>query len=127
MLIGGESSYLHIMEGDAALCGRTMLIVPAEVNRDSLFCGPCWDRWEERTEGASAAAVRRHADYLNSDIWQRTRRLALEFYGGACCLCNSNLDLNVHHRTYERLGDERLADLIVLCRDCHAKYHGKVA
>jgi hypothetical protein len=66
-----------------------------------------------------------YEDYLRSDVWQRTRELALEYYGGKCCLCNSPEQLNVHHRTYERKGHERLADLIVLCRDCHSSYHGK--
>ena len=64
-----------------------------------------------------------YEDYLQSDVWQRTRELALEYYGSRCCLCNSNEKLNVHHRTYEHKGNERLADLIVLCRDCHASYH----
>ncbi len=64
-------------------------------------------------------------EYLRSPIWQRTRELALEYYGRKCCLCNSSERLNVHHRTYERRGHERLADLIVLCRDCHAGYHGR--
>ncbi len=65
-----------------------------------------------------------YEDYLQSDVWQRTRDLALEYYGERCCLCNSADNLNVHHRTYERRGNERLVDLIVLCRDCHASYHG---
>lgn len=34
---------------------------------------------------------------------------------------------NVHHRTYERLGKERLGDLTVLCRKCHGLFHGKAA
>ncbi len=63
-------------------------------------------------------------EYLRSPVWRRTRELALEYYGGKCCLCNSGDRLNVHHRTYERKGHELLADLIVLCRKCHATYHG---
>lgn len=30
----------------------------------------------------------------------------------------------MHHRTYERLGRERPADLTVLCESCHQRYHG---
>ncbi len=73
---------------------------------------------------APALTVGRYEDYLQSDVWKRTRELALEYYGDKCCLCNSADNLNVHHRTYERKGNERLSDLIVLCRDCHATYHG---
>jgi hypothetical protein len=31
--------------------------------------------------------------------------------------------LEVHHRTYERLGDERDEDLEVLCTRCHEQHH----
>jgi hypothetical protein len=68
-----------------------------------------------------------YSDYLQSDVWKRTRELALEYYGNACCVCNSRTSLDVHHRTYERLGHERLTDLAVLCRDHHATFHGKEA
>jgi len=33
-------------------------------------------------------------------------------------------NLEVHHLTYDRLGDERMDDLEVLCPDCHRKAHG---
>jgi hypothetical protein len=33
-------------------------------------------------------------------------------------------DLEVHHRIYERLGNEVLSCLVVLCRRCHQHYHG---
>lgn len=43
-----------------------------------------------------------------------------------CQLCNREGTMNVHHKTYERLGEEQLNDLIVLCQDCHAKFHDKI-
>lgn len=65
--------------------------------------------------------------YLAGDVWQTIRRLALEHYGQSCVLCGSTARLNVHHRRYTARGREQLADLIVLCADCHARHHGKVA
>lgn len=38
-------------------------------------------------------------------------------------MCNSRNRPQVHHRTYERLGDERPADLTVLCQRCHRLFH----
>lgn len=64
-----------------------------------------------------------YSAYLKTPEWQIRRQLALEFYGATCCLCNSPDHLNVHHRTYERIGQEHLRDLIVLCRPCHERYH----
>lgn len=63
--------------------------------------------------------------YLETEHWQKTRASALERAGGRCQLCNTNRRLQVHHRTYERLGSELPGDLTVLCRRCHARHHGK--
>jgi 5-methylcytosine-specific restriction endonuclease McrA len=60
-----------------------------------------------------------------SDHWRATRTAALERAGGKCQLCSGAGPLNVHHNTYDRLGGEHPADVIVLCRDCHKKFHGK--
>lgn len=71
-----------------------------------------------------------YRDYLQTAHWELTRSLALERAGHRCQLCNGlKGGLNVHHRTYERLGAELPEDLIVLCRDCHRIFHkeGKLA
>jgi len=62
--------------------------------------------------------------YLASDHWKETRKAALARAKWKCQLCCSFKDLNVHHRTYANLGHEEDCDLTVLCRDCHAKFHG---
>ena len=62
--------------------------------------------------------------YLLSLEWQRRRKGAIERVGGRCQLCNSADKLQVHHRTYERLGAERDEDLTVLCESCHKLFHG---
>jgi hypothetical protein len=65
----------------------------------------------------------RYADYLQTDHWKEKRKKALRFANFKCQICNGSKDLNVHHRTYERLGNELLGDLTVLCVDCHAIFH----
>lgn len=75
-------------------------------------------------EKKRAARVNYHA-YLQSPEWQAKRVLALDRAGGRCQLCNRATRLHVHHRTYERLGNEDLSDLTVLCADCHEHFHGK--
>lgn len=40
-------------------------------------------------------------------------------------MCGTDgVQLHVHHNTYVNYGEERLEDLIVLCRECHADFHG---
>lgn len=63
--------------------------------------------------------------YLRSPEWRERRKRAIERADGACQLCASKERLNVHHRTYARLGNEGDSDLTVLCRRCHARFHGK--
>ncbi len=64
--------------------------------------------------------------YLRSAGWRKRKQAALERADHRCQICNSKRRLHVHHRTYERLGDERAADLTVLCERCHRLFHGVV-
>lgn len=64
--------------------------------------------------------------YLESDHWKALRTKAIAHYGDTCVLCDRK-PVQVHHRTYARRGFEQLTDLIVLCDDCHSRYHGKTA
>lgn len=64
--------------------------------------------------------------YLNTEHWHTMRRLALDAAEERCQLCYSPQRLQVHHRTYERLGHERMADLTVLCDSCHEAFHRTV-
>jgi 5-methylcytosine-specific restriction endonuclease McrA len=58
---------------------------------------------------------------MNSSAWQATRLAAFAVHGRACQNCGAMGPLQVHHRTYERLGHERIEDLRVLCKYCHSK------
>jgi len=57
--------------------------------------------------------------YLMSTHWKQFRLKILKGWDYRCCWCNSPEKLDVHHRTYERLGKERLNDCVVLCHECH--------
>lgn len=67
-----------------------------------------------------------YATYIGSEEWQIVRRWALERAEGACQVCMSRDSLEVHHRSYERLGREAPADLIVLCEVCHGLFHQRM-
>lgn len=63
--------------------------------------------------------------YLKSDKWNRVRTHVLSRDSYKCRFCNSGLDLNVHHRSYEYIGREmkQLTDLITICSRCHSLLH----
>lgn len=62
--------------------------------------------------------------YIRSHRWRRNpARLAeLKAADFRCRLCNGDgtgRAIEVHHRTYARLGNEQPADLTTLCSGCH--------
>lgn len=64
-----------------------------------------------------------YSEYLKSEEWAETRRAALERAHHRCQVCNSAENLQVHHRRYDNLPLEYLADLTVLCDGCHETFH----
>lgn len=69
----------------------------------------------------SKKRVNREA-YKESRAWARKRRVYFLRYGGCCVVCGALAD-HLHHRSYERLGRERISDLVALCSSCHETAH----
>lgn len=64
--------------------------------------------------------------YLMTEAWAKRRDAALERAKHRCQVCNSPADVEVHHRTYERVTNELPEDLTVLCARCHGFFHDVV-
>lgn len=79
-------------------------------------------------ENTEALRAMPYKEFLNTIYWDIVRTYVRYRRGHACELCNSTEHLQVHHRTYEHRGEEYqfLSDLILLCRNCHAKFHDKL-
>lgn len=60
-----------------------------------------------------------YENYIQSEVWTNKKREFIRFFGLACAICNAQVPLSVHHRTYDRLGHEFLSDCIPLCDECH--------
>ena len=87
---------------------------------------PFYNRTKELYEYARLSELKSmdYKLYLQTEEWQRTRLDAIERAHGMCEKCGSADNLQVHHKTYERRGEELPEDLIVLCEQCHKKEHG---
>jgi HNH endonuclease len=57
--------------------------------------------------------------------WSALRDRILQERDWTCerCGTQSFFSIHVHHKTYERFGEETDADLEVLCRKCHVAHH----
>jgi len=63
--------------------------------------------------------------YIRSERWKRKASAARRSAGYRCHDCHTvGRPLDVHHKTYVRLGYEWWFDLVVLCRWCHRRRHG---
>lgn len=61
--------------------------------------------------------------YLRSPAWRELRGAVLARASDCCELCRIFDAVQVHHLTYERLGNERLTDLLAVCATCHESLH----
>lgn len=110
------------------------------LKRDGLVENPKWGTWrladpallpvepavDEPVAAGRLAELRAmpYPLYLRTPEWRRARAAALLRAGHSCSLDVTHTDdLEVHHRTYERLGAELATDLVVLCRSCHRLHH----
>jgi|SRR6185437_8421156 hypothetical protein len=62
--------------------------------------------------------------YITSSRWRNSPARIAELCaaGYRCRICNQSdaeVELQVHHRTYERLGCELPGDLLCVCAECH--------
>lgn len=86
--------------------------------------------WAEIRAGASARIAEQDAkwwawynDYLRSESWHRKRIIILERDKYECQGCLQARASQVHHLTYDHVGDELLFELTSLCVPCHEKAH----
>jgi len=74
--------------------------------------------------------------YITSKEWLLKKHELISIYlkqgwDISCTICQSEQNLNVHHKSYSQLGEENLKDdgsgdinnLEFLCRECHRKWH----
>lgn len=61
--------------------------------------------------------------YMNSYQWEVTKKKYYSRHGKECRACKTNLDLHVHHLSYDKLGAEEDTDLVCLCQKCHNYVH----
>lgn len=67
-----------------------------------------------------------YKEYINSQSWRKIKRKRLAKDGYRCKMFHVipvKTDLQVHHKSYSNLGNEKLTDLITVCRHCHSKIH----
>ena len=61
--------------------------------------------------------------YLKSKEWELKKIELFKTKPNRCEECSNTNNIEVHHKTYENIMNEKLSDLQVLCRGCHMAKH----
>lgn len=64
-----------------------------------------------------------YKEYLQTEHWQLKREQALKYFNYECSACGTKFNLNVHHKRYDNLFEEKIEDLAVFCKRCHNNFH----
>jgi len=64
-----------------------------------------------------------YEEYLNSKDWANYKKMFYRCNLNKCWVCGSDKNLNIHHKTYQRLGKEKKGDCLFLCKTCHCEVH----
>lgn len=66
-----------------------------------------------------------YIEYLKSTDWHERRKELMEEANWVCSECGEKAT-QLHHLSYENLGEEELEiDVVPLCKDCHKEKHNK--
>lgn len=63
--------------------------------------------------------TREYQDYLDGPLWKKRQLEKFQQAGKKCEACGANRRLHIHHLTYERIFQEPMEDLMVLCKRHH--------
>lgn len=78
----------------------------------------------ERDQKLRRLGFANYSEYIASPEWADVRaRYKRSIRPQDCGLCGTSEKIEIHHLTYERVGEEELSDLTALCRDCHSMLH----
>lgn len=64
--------------------------------------------------------------YIDHPHWQKVRKARFKFDEGKCVVCHKDLHdeiYHTHHLQYQRLGNERIRDVVTMCAKCHEEFH----
>jgi 5-methylcytosine-specific restriction endonuclease McrA len=82
-----------------------------------------WSQYRPRLIISQHDRRYRYDQYLRSQQWDLIRGQVRAKYKDTCQECFKAGKVEIHHKTYERIGAEHIDDLVALCRSCHKALH----
>lgn len=82
-------------------------------------------RSRSRHPGGGGGHSAEYEAVMRSAGWRRRRAQTIRRAGRRCQECGAGGPLDVHHLTYQHLGDERPWELVAVCERCHQQLHAR--
>lgn len=116
----GRVHYLSPDDAGNTLCGKRLReIGGARAKSDDIVtCKLCLGSAIRRVE-----REKMRLQYIKSPEWRAKANMVLRRAGFICEGCLVNRATQVHHMTYEHLGDEFAWELRAVCHGCHERFH----
>jgi 5-methylcytosine-specific restriction endonuclease McrA len=136
-IASGQITYWH----QCQTCGRfpgNAVRKPDDADRIPDADATLQDRYEAQRAAERQEIEQRHVriqkrdranwwrwytEYLDSPAWQSLRRAVMDRAQGICEGCRSRPATEVHHLTYDNVGNEFLWELRAVCDHCHRRCH----
>lgn len=106
-----KKKYLHLVENELNLEREKEYKDNFQLEKNSLY------------ESFYNSRKGKYNEYLLSEKWKTKRNEVLKRDNSLCRVCKEKKAEDVHHLTYENLFNEKLEDLISVCRKCHLEIH----
>lgn len=68
-----------------------------------------------------ALDIGKYHQYLKSEHWKKVKTTTYTHRLYRCIFCGTRKGLQIHHITYENIGNEKPYDLVYLCNECHKR------
>jgi hypothetical protein len=81
--------------------------------------------YDEVRERFREMRVDNYGEYLASDTWAKKRAKVMKRAGDVCEGCLERAATEVHHLSYEHIGNEFLFELVAVCETCHNAIHNQ--
>ena len=126
-IIDGGKELIYLIDNGVVEYTEVEVLTTPRVHVDCEFydcCYPCQILLSINDQSYWLKKRREsYSDYLKSDKWINFRSRVFAKRGFKCESCSSKKNMQLHHLTYENVGNEHDEDVMILCQQCHEKAH----
>lgn len=79
--------------------------------------------YDSRADFQRAEFFKWYDKYLSGEAWSEKRKKVFSRSKNLCEGCLQGSATEVHHITYDHIGDELLFELVAVCDECHKRLH----